>query len=103
MESCKHKRFSIIQIQGYRYGSLYVLKRCSYRSAANEPHNEFLMEDDEDDGWVGNRRRTLWKKTCTQAALDVRLSNCFTLSPHLSPWHVYSTAFRTPNARYMPR
>jgi hypothetical protein len=46
---------------------------------ANEPYDEDGVEgggeeEEEYDGWIGNRRRKLWKTTCTQGALNVRLS-----------------------------
>lgn len=41
---------------------------------ANEPVDEDAMDDENEiDSWNGNRRRKLWKKTCTRAALNVRL------------------------------
>jgi nuclear pore complex protein Nup107 len=45
---------------------------------ANEPRDDDAMgygaDEEGYDGWIGNRRRKLWKATCTQAALNVRPS-----------------------------
>ena len=37
---------------------------------ANERRDDDAMDDD-DAGWQGNRRRKLWKSTCTRAAFSV--------------------------------
>lgn len=66
---------------------------------ANERHDEDAMEDD-DEGWQGNRRRKLWKSTCTRAALNVGYSN---LSSNLTSEQMPSLASRILNAFYTHR
>lgn len=38
--------------------------------SATEQHDEDAM-DDTPEGWLGNRKRRLWKSTCIRAALNV--------------------------------
>lgn len=50
------------------------LLSCVHTIAANEPTDDDAMEDDDLEAWLGNRRRKLWKSTCTRAALNVSTS-----------------------------
>ncbi|KAH8111554.1 107-domain-containing protein [Phellopilus nigrolimitatus] len=47
-----------------------------WRALANESEDEDNADADSDfaDGWSGNKRRKLWKQTCTRAALNPLLS-----------------------------
>ncbi|KZP13590.1 hypothetical protein FIBSPDRAFT_797582 [Athelia psychrophila] len=60
--------------QPWRSASIRGSLLFSWRAIANEPVDEDAMEDEGDiDAWTGNRRRKLWKKTCTRAALNPTL------------------------------
>ena len=39
----------------------------------NELCEEGFEDDDDAEGWQGNRRRRLWKSTCVKAALNVKM------------------------------
>ncbi|KAI5120989.1 hypothetical protein M0805_000450 [Coniferiporia weirii] len=45
-----------------------------WRALGNEPEEETADDADFADGWSGNKRRKLWKATCTRAALNPLLS-----------------------------
>jgi nuclear pore complex protein Nup107 len=50
--------------------SVNTLPALTHEATANETRDDDAMEDD-DASWQGNRRRKLWKSTCTRAALNV--------------------------------
>lgn len=50
-------------------GSIRALVLIIY--AANEQCEEGFEDEDDAEGWQGNRRRRLWKSTCIKAALNV--------------------------------
>lgn len=47
---------------------VFVLMICE----ANEQSEEGIEDEDDAEGWQGNRRRRLWKSTCVKAALNVK-------------------------------
>ncbi|EGO23158.1 hypothetical protein SERLADRAFT_450816 [Serpula lacrymans var. lacrymans S7.9] len=60
--------------QPWRAASIRGSLLFQWRALANEPRDEDAMEDEDDaEGWQGNPRRTLWKSTCTRAALNPSL------------------------------
>lgn len=44
-----------------------------WRAICDAAENSDGDESEEDDGWEGNRRRTMWKTACTRAALNTSL------------------------------
>ncbi|KAI0073069.1 hypothetical protein K474DRAFT_1711028 [Panus rudis PR-1116 ss-1] len=61
--------------QPWRAASIRGTYVFQWKALSPEPKDEDAMEDEEDDftGWKGNQRRTLWKTTCTRAALSPNL------------------------------
>ncbi|KAI0067354.1 hypothetical protein BV25DRAFT_1877263 [Artomyces pyxidatus] len=61
--------------QPWRAASIRGSLLFRWKAIASEPHEEDGQEDaDAEDVWRGNKRRNLWKTTCTRAALDARLN-----------------------------
>ena len=76
-----------------------ILADFSPAAARQEDETEEDREDDPD-LWHGNKRRTLWKATCTRAALDARLSSAeralyAALAPSVQTSGVLKSACRT--------
>ncbi|TFY81397.1 hypothetical protein EWM64_g2615 [Hericium alpestre] len=87
--------------QPWRAASIRGSLLFSWRAISTEPRDEEAMDDGEDyDVWHGNKRRKLWKSTCTRAALDSRLSDAeralyASLAPSTRTATVLSSACRT--------
>jgi nuclear pore complex protein Nup107 len=69
-------------------------------SAARQEDETEEDREDDPDLWHGNKRRTLWKATCTRAALDARLSSAeralyAALAPSVQTSGVLKSACRT--------
>ena len=58
--------------QPWRASSIRGSLLFEWRAIANEPTEDAMDDDGDAEGWLGNRRRKLWKSTCTRAALNVR-------------------------------
>jgi hypothetical protein len=72
-----------ISMEGY----WYVRPPCLFPSIHRNPGEEEYEDDTMDDGsqsWLGNRRRKLWKSSCTHAALNVSLF--YLLSSSINPF-----------------
>ena len=61
--------------QPWRASSIRGSLLFEWRAIANEPTEDAMDDDSDVQGWLGNRRRKLWKSTCTRAALNVRASS----------------------------
>ncbi|TFY66386.1 hypothetical protein EVG20_g4703 [Dentipellis fragilis] len=62
--------------QPWRAASIRGSLLFQWRAISTEPGDEdFMEEDDYDDVWHGNKRRRLWKSTCTRAATNPRTTD----------------------------
>ncbi|KAJ6620333.1 107-domain-containing protein [Mycena sp. CBHHK59/15] len=67
-----------------------------WRAITNEQYEDDVMEEDLPDAWQGNRRRRLWKSTCTRCALNPNISdNDRILYAALAPTPQTSTILKT--------
>ncbi|KAJ7184429.1 nuclear pore protein 84/107 [Mycena filopes] len=60
--------------QPWRAASLRGSLLFRWRAITDEQYEDDAMEEDMDDAWEGNRRRQLWKTTCTRAAINPNVS-----------------------------
>ncbi|KAJ7771524.1 nuclear pore protein 84/107 [Mycena metata] len=60
--------------QPWRAASLRGSLLFQWRAITNEQYEDDAMEEDLSDAWEGNRRRQLWKSTCTRAAINPNVS-----------------------------
>ncbi|THH14665.1 hypothetical protein EW146_g5692 [Bondarzewia mesenterica] len=62
--------------QPWRAASIRGSLLFQWKAISSEHRDEETMNEDEDfDVWHGNKRRRLWKSTCTRAALDSHLTD----------------------------
>ncbi|KAN0078059.1 Nuclear pore protein 84/107 [Tylopilus felleus] len=61
--------------QPWRAASIRGSLLFQWRAIANEQSEEGIEDEDDAEGWQGNRRRRLWKSTCVKAALNSNLSD----------------------------
>ncbi|KAI9454791.1 nuclear pore protein 84/107 [Boletus coccyginus] len=59
--------------QPWRAASIRGSLLFQWRAIANEQCEEGFEDEDDAEGWQGNRRRRLWKSTCVKAALNPNL------------------------------
>ena len=59
-------------MEGNLFVFLFVFARfITDRNPAAENLDGDVMDADDDDAWMGNRQRKLWKSACVRAALNV--------------------------------
>ncbi|KAJ7272963.1 nuclear pore protein 84/107 [Mycena rebaudengoi] len=61
--------------QPWRAASIRGSLLFQWRAITNEQYEDDAMEEDFTDAWQGNRRRRLWKSTCTRSALNPNISD----------------------------
>ncbi|TFK22529.1 nuclear pore complex protein [Coprinopsis marcescibilis] len=61
--------------QSWRASSILGSRPLRWSAISLEPKDEDSMAEDEEEAWSGNQNRTLWKFTCTKAALNDSLSD----------------------------
>ncbi|KAJ7118836.1 nuclear pore protein 84/107 [Mycena epipterygia] len=61
--------------QPWRAASIRGSLLFQWRSITNEQYEDDAMEEDLADAWEGNRRRQLWKSTCTRSAINPNVSD----------------------------
>ncbi|KAH7886730.1 nuclear pore protein 84/107 [Phlebopus sp. FC_14] len=87
--------------QPWRAASIRGSLLFQWRAIANEQREEDGTEDQDDaEGWQGNRHRRLWKSTCARAALNSNLSDSertlyAALAPSPQTFSVLKSACRT--------
>ncbi|KAJ6546893.1 nuclear pore protein 84/107 [Mycena capillaripes] len=60
--------------QPWRAASIRGSLLFQWHAITNEQYEDDAMEDDLTDAWEGNRRRQLWKTTCTRSAINPNIS-----------------------------
>ncbi|KAF9469517.1 nuclear pore protein 84/107 [Collybia nuda] len=60
-----HQPWRAVSIRGSRF--------LQWKDISTEPHDDDSMDADDPEPWLGNRKRKLWKSTCTRAALNSSL------------------------------
>ncbi|KAF8836112.1 nuclear pore protein 84/107 [Paxillus ammoniavirescens] len=86
--------------QPWRAASIRGSLLFQWRAIANEPHEDGFEDEDDAEGWQGNRRRRLWKSTCAKAALNPSLADSerilyAALAPTPQTFNVLKSACRT--------
>ncbi|KIJ62485.1 hypothetical protein HYDPIDRAFT_94356 [Hydnomerulius pinastri MD-312] len=86
--------------QPWRAASIRGSLLFQWRAIANEPREDGFEDEDDAEGWQGNRRRKLWKSTCAKAALNSNLSDSerilyAALAPTPKTFNVLKSACRT--------
>jgi len=73
MAGSEHTWLAIIPMEGNLFVFLvFVFARfITDRSPAAETLDDDVMDSDDNDAWMGNRQRKLWKSACVRAALNV--------------------------------
>ncbi|KAJ7695686.1 nuclear pore protein 84/107 [Mycena rosella] len=61
--------------QPWRAASIRGSLLFQWRAITNEQYEDDAMEEDLTDAWEGNRRRQLWKATCTRSAINPNISD----------------------------
>ncbi|KAG2002400.1 nuclear pore complex protein [Coprinopsis cinerea AmutBmut pab1-1] len=61
--------------QPWRAASILGAQLFRWPAISLEPKEDDAMVEDEEEVWSGNKRRKLWKDTCTHAALNTSLSD----------------------------
>ncbi|KAJ6459798.1 nuclear pore protein 84/107 [Mycena vitilis] len=61
--------------QPWRAASMRGSLLFQWRAITNEQYEDDVMEEDLTDVWEGNRRRQLWKSTCTRSAINPNISD----------------------------
>ncbi|KAG8215686.1 nuclear pore complex protein [Butyriboletus roseoflavus] len=86
--------------QPWRAASIRGSLLFQWRAIANEQPEEGFEDEEDTEGWEGNRRRRLWKSTCVKAALNPNLSDpervlYAALAPTPQTFNVLKSACRT--------
>ncbi|KAF8553085.1 hypothetical protein OG21DRAFT_1589517 [Imleria badia] len=86
--------------QPWRAASIRGSLLFQWQAVANEPCEDGFEDEDDAEGWQGNRRRRLWKSTCVKATLNPNLSDpervlYAALAPTPQTFNVLKSACRT--------
>ncbi|KAG9312441.1 hypothetical protein JVU11DRAFT_6825 [Chiua virens] len=101
MACCEHSRVVTVPMAS----NWYVTRDSDAVSAliickGSEQREEGFEDEEDAEGWQGNRRRRLWKSTCIKAALNPNLSDpervlYAALAPTPQTFNVLKSACRT--------